>query len=42
MFEKLCALASYEMFSCQDQVEALYDEAELSAMKNEVEIVRED
>ena len=42
VFEKLCALASYEMFVCQDQVEAVYDEGELSAMAGEVEVLRED
>ena len=42
MFEKLCALASYGMFEYQDQVETLYDESELDAMKEQVENIRED
>ena len=42
IFEKLLGLASWELFKCQDQVGAIYDDQEIESMAETNEALRED
>ena len=46
IFEKICALASWELFEIAQQSgevsEAIYNESEITSLKNQVEVLRED
>ena len=42
IFEKLCGLACYELFTIVDDVEQFYSEEEMEKIKEAVEDVRED
>ena len=42
IFEKLCGLACYELFTIADELEQIYTEEEIGKLKEAVEVVRED
>ena len=42
IFEKICGLACYELFTFAEELEQLYTEEEIEKIKEAVETVRED
>ena len=42
VFAKLCGLACFELFICQNDVPELYTEEECEEMKEQVDLIRED